>query len=578
MGKNGFSPSRILGLAALGVLVQATALAQSGNYASEAVTLGTAGYRLNFSVLWTCDDSPSGTTSMPGVVDLVDAGGNLVAEATASASGTSPQVSATAGSLSNVTASIHLSGAEGTPADGNLHATWTITGPAAGPYTLRFWHQVAKLPRVSLSTIVTTTQDSGGGGPLGPAPPPTPPPSPTPSPTPSPVPTPTPTPTPTLTPSPTPTPTPAVPPVVSVSAPPAATAFQLASLVATATRLPGGAALALVTLDLSLDNGATWSRLSADGRPVSSPDSLSSAYTFTQSGAALVRGSATDAAGLSASATAAVSVARAPQPAPSIVPAQATVAAGQSVGFAASGGSTGAYSWGGAASGSGPGATVSFPTAGSYTVTVLDTGNSAYLPSAAASASVTVTPAMFTLSLTASPGGSVSGGGSYPANSLATAVASASAGNVFAGWTGDLTSPNPTVSLQMTANRSLLASFTPLLPQAISYTVPTGITTHSSAFAISAWSSSGLPVTLTLNSGPGTLNGAVLTPAGGPGTVSLTATQPGNAVYLPAQPQVISFQIGPPPPGVVLSGDTAATKRSDRTTRTTSYTSGPPHP
>ena len=129
----------------------------------------------------------------------------------------------------------------------------------------------------------------------------------------------------------------------------------------------------------------------------------------------------------------------------------------------------------------------------------------------------------------------------------------------------------------MSANRSLMANFTALLPQTLTANTPSGISTRSPAFAISASSTSGLPVFLALDSGPATLDGSVLSPSGATGLVTLTATQPGNAAYLPAVPLVITFPIGLPPPGVVLSDDSAATKRSDRVTRNTSYTSGTPH-
>src|SRR5665213_1317072 len=81
------------------------ALAQTS--ASEAVVLGTGGYRLNFGVTWTCDDSPGATLGAPGEVDLVDAKGNLVGQVTASVSGSTPVVTVTgAGSVSSVNASI----------------------------------------------------------------------------------------------------------------------------------------------------------------------------------------------------------------------------------------------------------------------------------------------------------------------------------------------------------------------------------------------------------------------------------------------------------------------------------------
>jgi hypothetical protein len=127
----------------------------------------------------------------------------------------------------------------------------------------------------------------------------------------------------------------------------------------------------------------------------------------------------------------------------------------------------------------------------------------------------------------------------------------------------------------MNSNRSVMAHFTPLLSQTISFVQPGPITTRALPFTLVATASSGLPVALALDSGPAALTGNVVAPAGTPGEVEITATQPGNAAYLPAQPVLISFAIGPPPPGVLLTDDSAETKRTDKTTRTTSFRSGP---
>ena len=45
----------------------------------------------------------------------------------------------------------------------------------------------------------------------------------------------------------------------------------------------------------------------------------------------------------------------------------------------------------------------------------------------------------FTLSVSATAGGTVAGGGAYPADARATAVATADPGSAFSGWTGDQT-------------------------------------------------------------------------------------------------------------------------------------------
>jgi uncharacterized repeat protein (TIGR02543 family) len=218
---------------------------------------------------------------------------------------------------------------------------------------------------------------------------------------------------------------------------------------------------------------------------------------------------------------------------------------------------------------------VTFPSPGTYTVSVLDSGNADYNPSAAATATISVQTAFYVLSVTASSGGSASGGGSYPPNSQATAVATAGPGESFTGWTGDATGTAQSLSILMNSNKSIMAHFTPLLSQTISFVPPGTVSTRSPPFALSATASSGLPVQIALESGPASLSGYLLTPSGTTGEVTLRATQPGNAQYLPAQPVTVSFSIGPAPAGVLLVDDSAATKRTDKYTRTTSFRCGP---
>lgn len=513
--------------------------------------MGAGGFHLNFQVLWTCDDNPGGTVSDPGRVDLVDGSGNLVAQLLATADRSGPSVSVSgAGSVSGARASIHLFGAGNTPADGSVHGTWIITGPAPGAYSLRFWFFQVMVPRDPLSAIETDSMDAGGSGAIGGAP------------------------TPTPTPSPTPTPP---PPTVGLAAPASATAFQAVGVGATAAASAGGSPLASVEIDVSWDNGNSWGVVSADAHPSNPSDSESASYAFPQAGAAVLRAVATDARGLTAASTQAVAVARASQGPVTVSPAAVSVTAGQSVAFSASGGSTGNYAWGGSASGSGLAQTVTFSSPGSFAVTVLDTGNANINPSPPASAAVSVQNPFYMLSVSASGAGTVSGGGSYPPNSQATAAAVPGPGSAFTGWTGDVTAATPTLSILMSANRSVMAHFSALLPQTISFTPPGAVSTRTPPFALAVTSSSGLPVSLALDSGPATLAGNAVTPSGTTGEVTITATQPGNAQYLPAQPVVISFAIGPPPPGVILRDDSAATKKSDKDTRATSFTSDGAH-
>ena len=82
----------------------------------------------------------------------------------------------------------------------------------------------------------------------------------------------------------------------------------------------------------------------------------------------------------------------------SLTPTTATIYAGQSVSFTASGGQNG-YIWGGAASGSGTSQLVSFPNVGTYTVTVYSPAGGIYALSNTATATITVTPASQTVTI-----------------------------------------------------------------------------------------------------------------------------------------------------------------------------------
>jgi len=506
-------------------------------YATVPATLGTGGFQLVFDVTWTCDDSPGDTTSLPGRIDLVDGGGNLVTELTATATPAGPQVTvAGPGQATGLHDAIHLYGAADTPADGHVSGTWTIQGPSPGAYTLRFWTQTAAVANHNASTITTVARDAGGAGTLG---------------------------------------GPAAPPAIALVAPPSATVLAGVPLSATATA--GTAALAAVALDASLDGGATWSSLAAAARPAGPSATVTATLVPAAVEPVLLRATATDAAGLTATASQTIAVGKASQGPVQVSPAALTLVAGQSGAFTASGGATGNYSWSGSAAGTGAAARATFAVPGTYTVDVLDLGNALYLPSAAAAATITVQPAFETLTIGVSGDGAATGGGSYAPNAVATAVATPAPGYAFTGWSGDAAGTQPTVSLTMNGNKALVAHFTPLLAQTIIYTPPGPLSVHSPAFALGVSATSGLPVTLVLNSGPAAVTGTTLSPTGTAGEVTLTATQPGNAVYLPAAPLVITLAIGPAPAGVLFADDAGATRRTDRTTRNTSFTSAAGH-
>lgn len=75
----------------------------------------------------------------------------------------------------------------------------------------------------------------------------------------------------------------------------------------------------------------------------------------------------------------------------SLSPASQTVAQGTSVAFTASGGNNG-YSWGGSASGTGTTKSITFPTVGTFTVSVTSPAGGSYGASNTASSTITVTP------------------------------------------------------------------------------------------------------------------------------------------------------------------------------------------
>jgi hypothetical protein len=108
-------------------------------------------------------------------------------------------------------------------------------------------------------------------------------------------------------------------------------------------------------------------------------------------------------------ATATVSASLAPQFV-AISPSGATISAGQQITFTASGGSNG-YLWGGSASGSGSSQTVSFPSMGTFNVSVYSPAGGSYGQSNTAVATITVNPSAQTVSISPT-GPSVQVGGS----------------------------------------------------------------------------------------------------------------------------------------------------------------------
>lgn len=88
-----------------------------------------------------------------------------------------------------------------------------------------------------------------------------------------------------------------------------------------------------------------------------------------------------------------------------------------------------------------------------------------------------------------------------------------------------------------------------ILNQTITFNpLPNKITTDP-PFSISATASSGLPVTLTIDSGPATISGNTITLNGTTGTVVVRASQAGNATYNPAADVTQNFSVNNPSGG-----------------------------
>ena len=107
-------------------------------------------------------------------------------------------------------------------------------------------------------------------------------------------------------------------------------------------------------------------------------------------------------------------------------------------------------------------------------------------------------------------------------------------------------SGNYTVVVTWGTDGSLTSSVATLdvnaLAQSISFAAPSNRLFGAPALTLGATASSGLPVTFSLISGPATLNGNVLTPAGC-GAVTVRASQAGNGYYDPAVNVDHSFSI-----------------------------------
>lgn len=145
----------------------------------------------------------------------------------------------------------------------------------------------------------------------------------------------------------------------------------------------------------------------------------------------------------------------------------------------------------------------------------------------------------FTLVTSALGGGSVTPGGTYPIGSTVTLSAVPDAWHYFAGWTGDASGSLAVTPVFLDRPKMVTAQFAPKADQSITFPPP-GDQPVGSTLSLTAASSSGLPVSLAVVSGPAVWDGSTLT-VNGPGQIVVRATQPGDAYTLPAPAATVTF-------------------------------------
>ncbi len=146
----------------------------------------------------------------------------------------------------------------------------------------------------------------------------------------------------------------------------------------------------------------------------------------------------------------------------------------------------------------------------------------------------------FNLDTSASAGGSVTPGGTYPYGTTVTLSASPAPNFRFTGWFGDAGGNAGAIAVTMNQPKSVYAQFTAKSDQSIKFAAPGNQAIGS--VALDATATSGLPVSFLVLSGPAILSGNHLQITG-PGSVMVEARQPGDDTYLPAPSVAQSFNV-----------------------------------
>ena len=238
-------------------------------------------------------------------------------------------------------------------------------------------------------------------------------------------------------------------------------------------------------------------------------------------------------------------------PSVTVSPSSASVATGSSVDLTAGDGLNG-YVWSvspagpAGISGNGASQTILFPAPGSYTVSVYSPAGGNYTSSNTAAAVISVTTPQYTLTTGAAGNGSVTPGGTYPANTILTLSATPGTNAAFTGWTGSLSSQSNPLSVTLTGDLTLYGNFYSLQAQTIDFPLPGAARYPGSPIALTASATSGLPVDFTVVGGPAWLAGPILVLTG-TGPVTVQASQAGNSFWLPAESVTAAINVSAPP-------------------------------
>ena len=128
----------------------------------------------------------------------------------------------------------------------------------------------------------------------------------------------------------------------------------------------------------------------------------------------------------------------------------------------------------------------------------------------------------------------------------------ANPGFVFTGWSVDSLGNNASTRINLSEDISITANFEPIGNQqfqSITFSPIADKLNTDNPFQINASASSGLPVNLSVLSGPASILGNTITLNGNIGTVRVLATQNGNVDYLPAPNVIQTFIVTQAPSG-----------------------------